>query len=176
MEVVCFTESRTIGGLDIKGGTICISEGATLTVNNNVNSYDGSTLELEIYGTLQFNQVTTLNSTVIINIYNSGELRSGTSGSNDFSFNGSGISYINNDGKLNIGTLTFSNSSGEYIFDNYGVIDISSNINIGAKLTKFKNNFEGTMSIGASFNMNEGTEFYNCGEITTASEIGRTHV
>lgn len=168
-EVVCFTESRTIGGLDIKGGTICISEGATLTVNNNVNSYNGSTLELEIYGTLQFNQVTTLNSTVIINIYNSGELRSGTSGSNDFSFNGSGISYINNDGKLNIGTLTFSNSSGEYIFDNYGVIDISSNINIGAKLTKFKNNFEGTMSIGASFNMNEGTEFYNCGEITTAS-------
>jgi len=168
-EVVCFTESRTIGGLDIKGGTICISEGATLTVNNNVNSYNGSTLELEIYGTLQFNQVTTLNSTVIINIYNSGELRSGTSGSNDFSFNGSGISYINNDGKLNIGTLTFSNSSGEYIFDNYGVIDISSNINIGAKLTKFKNNFEGTMSIGASFNMNEGTEFYNCGEITTAT-------
>ena len=168
-EVVCFTESRTIGGLDIKGGTICISEGATLTVNNNVNSYNGSTLELEIYGTLQFNQVTTLNSTVIINIYNSGELRSGTSGSNDFSFNGSGISYINNDGKLNIGTLTFSNSSGEYIFDNYGVIDVSSNINIDAKLTKFKNNFEGTMSIGASFNMNEGTEFYNCGEITTAS-------
>lgn len=168
-DVVCFTESKTIGGLDIKGGTICISEGITLRIINNVNTTDGTTLNLEIYGTLLFNQTTTLNATVNANIYSNGILRSGSTGGSDFTFAGSGNNYINNDGLMDMGVLTFSNSSGIYYFDNNGTMSITRNINIQAKTTKFKNNPGGTMNIGDNFGMNSGTAFYNCGTMTTGN-------
>lgn len=166
-EVVCFTENREFGDLIVYGGTICIAEGIKLTINTNVTTFVDSTLNLEIYGILQFNQTTTLNATVNANIYSNGILRSGSGGDSDFTFAGSGNNSINNDGEMDMGVLTFSNSSGIYYFDNNGTMSITRNINIQAKTTKFKNNPGGTMNIGDNFSMNSGTAFYNCGTMTT---------
>lgn len=177
-EVVCFTENREFGDLIVHGGTICIAEGIKLTINTNVTTTVDSTLNLEIYGILQFNQSTTLNATVNANIYSNGILRSGSTGGSDFTFAGSGNNYINNDGLMDMGVLNFSDSSGIYYFDNNGTMSITRNINIKAKTTKFKNNPGGTMNIGQNFGMNSGTAFYNCGTMTIGNgfNINKGHI
>ena len=87
-DVICFTQNRTFGDLRILGGTICIAEGVKVTIINNVFTTIGTNINLEIYGTLQFNQVTTMKATVNANIYSKGVLRSGETGNNDFYFDG----------------------------------------------------------------------------------------
>jgi len=168
-DIVCFTQNKTFGNLSISGGTICIAEGITVVISGNVNSTIGTTLNLELYGTLTFNQSTTMNATVFVNIYSKGALHSGSSGSNNFTFGGSGDNYINNYGLMDMGVLTFSNSGGNYYFENFGSMDINSNINIQSDTTKFKNNIGGTMTLGANFSMNSGASFFNCGTITITS-------
>lgn len=166
-EVVCFTQNTTFGSLKMTGGTICIAKGVSVTFQNNVETTLGTTINLEIHGTLQFNQTTTLNATLIANIYEGGTLRSGGSGNNDFYFAGSGNNYILNYGLMDMGVLTFSNSAGNCYFDNFGVMNITRNINIQSNITKFKNNQGGKMTLGSNFSMNQGTDFYNCGDITS---------
>lgn len=167
-DVICFTQDRTFGDLRILGGTICIAEGVKVTIINNVFTTIGTNINLEIYGTLQFNQVPTMRATVNANIYSKGVLRSGETGNNDFYFDGSGNNYINNFGEIDMGVLSFRNNSSSFYFDNFGKINLSSNLNITANITKFKNNPGSTLTIGASFTMNQGTEFYNCGTTTTS--------
>ena len=177
-DVICFTQDRTFGGLTIHGGTICIAEGVEVTIINNVSTTIGTNINLEIYGTLQFNQVTTMKATVSTNIYSKGVIRSGETGGNDFKFDGVGINVINNYGLIDMGTLTISNIDGTYHFDNFNQMNLTSNINIEAKTTKFKNNPGGVMNIGAQFGMNKGAAFYNCGTITTEAgfNMGGGHI
>ena len=167
-EVVCFTENRTFEfeSLTMTGGTICIAKGVSVTFQNNVETTLGTTINLEIHGTLQFNQTTTMHATVIANIYETGVLRSGPIGDTDFYFNGSGNNYILNYGEMNMGALSFQNLSGNYYFDNFGLMSITRNVNIESKITKFKNNLGGEMILGQNFGMKSGTDFYNCGTIT----------
>ena len=167
-DVICFTQNRTFGDLRILGGTICIAEGVKVTIINNVFTTIGTNINLEIYGTLQFNQVTTMKATVSTNIYSKGVLRSGETGNNDFYFDGSGNNYINNFGEIDMGVLSFRNNSSSFYFDNFGKINLSRNLNITTNITKFKNNPGSTLTIGASFTMNQGTAFYNCGTTTTS--------
>jgi hypothetical protein len=177
-DVICFTQDRTFGGLTIHGGTICIAEDVKVTIINNVETTLGTNINLEIYGTLQFNQVTTMRATVNANIYSKGVLRSGETGNNDFYFNGSGNNYINNFGEIDMGVLNFENSASSFYFDNFGQMNLSSNLNITTNITKFKNNPGSTLTIGASFTMNQGTAFYNCGTTTTSNgfNMGGGHI
>ena len=177
-DVICFTQDRTFGDLIIDGGTICIAEDVKVTIINNVSTTIGTNINLEIYGTLQFNQVTTMKATVNANIYSKGVLRSGDKGGNNFNFDGVGINVINNYGLIDMGTLTFSNIDGTYHFDNFNQMNLTGNINIEAKTTKFKNNPGGVMNIGAQFGMNKGAAFYNCGTITTKAgfNMGGGHI
>lgn len=168
-DVVCFTNgTTTYGGLNFNGGTLCIGSGATLIISNNVNTNSNTTINMEIHGTLRFDQVITLHADVNVNIYAGGIFRSGSTGSNDFAFNGAGNNYINNYGTMDMGVMSFTNTSGNYFFKNTGTMSITRNINISSLTTKFKNEPGGVINIGSSFNMNPGTDFYNCGTITAS--------
>ncbi|NLO71897.1 MAG: T9SS type A sorting domain-containing protein [Porphyromonadaceae bacterium] len=165
-DVVCFTESRTFGGLQFYGGTVCIAEEATLTISNNLNADSGTTINMEIYGTLQLDQTPNISADVNINIYSNGVLRAGSTGSNNFDLNGPGTNSINNYGLIDVGVLAFNNTQGEYFFDNHGTMNITSNMNIQAQITSFINDNTGVINLGGTFNMNSGTSYLNCGTIT----------
>ena len=166
-DVVCITEDKTFGSMQLNGGTLCIGPGATLTISNNVYSSADATVNMEIYGTLEFNQVVTFYSTLRVVIHETGSLMSGTIGNgNDIFFNGRGLTTIANYGLMHMGVLTFANTNtGKYLFDNHGTLSISRNINMHANETVFRNSIGGVITVGANFSINKNGSFYNCGTI-----------
>jgi len=143
---------------------ICIAPGATLVIQNNVNSANGSNATFEIAGTLQFNQNPNINSNLTINIASGGTMRSGTSGNNNFTFSGT-ANTLTNRGVVDVGVLGFGNNGATNVIDNYGTYSITSNINISGTTT-FRN--FGTINVGQNFSSSNATTYINCGTMNTA--------
>ena len=90
-------------------------------------------------------------------------MKAGSTGNNNFSFNGSN-NTLNNSGTMQVNVLQFLNSGATNIVDNYGILTISSNINIQGNTT-FRN-FQ-TINIGDGFNSNATSTYINCGTINS---------
>lgn len=129
--VVCFTTGTTTMSDVVfqNNSKICIASGATLIIQNNINSSNGTNVTFEIGGTLQFNQSPNISSNLTINIANGGVLRAGTSGGNNFTFNGT-TNTLTNNGTVAVSVLGFSNGSSTNLVDNYNLFTIGQNINI----------------------------------------------
>ena len=127
---VCFTTNTTLGDVTFENNSkICVAPGVTVTIQNNVTTTTGNNITFEIGGTLQFNQTPQINANLTINVQESGILRSGTTGNNNFTFNGT-TNTLTNNGTVQVSVLDFTNSSSTNIVDNYGTLTIGSNINI----------------------------------------------
>ncbi|PZU79775.1 MAG: hypothetical protein DI529_17225 [Chryseobacterium sp.] len=163
--VVCITTNTTMSDVTFQNNSkICIASGATLIIQNNINSSSGSNVTFEIAGTLQFNQSPNINANLTINISNGGTLRAGTSGGNNFTFNGT-TNTLTNYGTVAVSVLGFSNGSSTTLVDNYNLFTIGQNINISG-VTTFRN--LGTINIGQSYNNNSTSTYLNCGTINSA--------
>lgn len=166
-QTMCFTSNATLGDVTFGNNSkICVAPGVTVIIQNNVNSTSGNNVALEIGGTLQFNQVPTFNANLTANVQSGGILRSGTTGNNNFTFNGT-TNTLTNNGTVQVSVLQFNNASSTNIIDNYKTLTIGSNINISGASTTFRN--WDTITIGQSFNMNSTTTYINCGTINTAT-------
>ncbi len=164
---VCFTSNATLGDVIFQNNSkICVAPGVTVIIQNNINSTSGNNVALEIGGTLQFNQVPTFNANLTANVQSGGILRSGTTGNNNFTFNGT-TNTLTNNGTVQVSVLQFQNSGSTNIVENYGTLTIGSNINISGTSTTFRNS--NLINIGQSFNMNSSTTYINCGTINTGT-------
>lgn len=163
---VCFTSNATLNNVTFGNNSkICVAPGVTVTIQNNVTSTLGNNVTLEIGGTLQFNQVPTINANITANILSGGLLKAGTTGTNNFTFNGN-TNTLNNQGTVQVGVLQFQNSSSTNVVDNYGTLTIASNINIQG-VTTFRN--WNLINIGASYSNNATSTYINCGTINSSS-------
>ena len=161
---VCFTSNATLGDVTFENNSkICVAPGVTVTIQYNVNSAAGNNITFEIGGTLQFIQSININANLTTNIQSNGLLKAGSTGNNNFSFNGSN-NTLNNSGTMQVNVLQFQNSGATNIVDNYGILTISSNINIQGNTT-FRN-FQ-TINIGDGFNSNATSTYINCGTINS---------
>ena len=162
---VCFTSNATLGDVTfLNNSKICVAPGVTVTIEYNVNSAAGDNITFEIGGTLQFIQSININANLTTNIQSNGLLKAGSTGNNNFSFNGSN-NTLNNSGTMQVNVLQFQNSGATNIVDNYGILTIGSNINIQGNTT-FRN-FQ-TINIGDSFNSNATSTYINCGTINSS--------
>ena len=135
---VCFTSNTTLGVVTFNNNSkICVAPGVTVIIENNVNTNSGDNITFEVGGTLQFNQPPTINAKLTANIQSTGTLKSGNSGNNNFTFNGSS-NKLTNSGTMQVSVLQFQNNSATNIVDNYGTLTIGSNINIQGTTT-FRN-------------------------------------
>ena len=163
---VCFTSNATLGDVTFQNNSkICVAPGVTVIIQNNVTSSSGNNVTLEIGGTLQFNNPPTFNANLTANVQSGGILRSGTTGNNNFTFNGT-TNTLNNQGTVQVGVLQFQNSSSTNVVDNYGTLTIASNINIQG-VTTFRN--WNLINIGSSYNNNATSKYINCGTINSSS-------
>ena len=161
---VCFTTDTTLGDVTFENNSkICVAPGVTVTIQYNVNSAAGDNITFEIGGTLQFIQSININANLTTNIQSNGLLKAGSTGNNNFSFNGSN-NTLNNSGTMQVNVLQFQNSGATNIVDNYGILTIGSNINIQGNTT-FRN-FQ-TINIGDGFNSNATSTYINCGTINS---------
>lgn len=164
----CFTQNTTFSDVNFANNVrLCIAPGVTVIIQNNIN-YTGSNpnVTFDIGGTLQFGQSPNISANLTINILSGGILRAGSSGGNNFTFNGSGTNTLTNYGTVQVSVLGFGQSSATNIIDNYATYTIGSNINIQGN-TIFRNN--GTINIGSSYNNNSTSTYINCGTITSAN-------
>ena len=162
---VCFTTNTTLGDVTFENNSkICVAPGVTVTIAYNVISAAGDNITFEIGGTLQFKQSININANLTTNIQSNGLLKAGSTGNNNFSFNGSN-NTLNNSGTMQVNVLQFQNSGATNIVDNYGILTIGSNINIQGNTT-FRN-FQ-TINIGDSFNSNATSTYINCGTINSS--------
>ena len=162
---VCFTSNATLGDVTfLNNSKICVAPGVTVTIQYNVNSAAGDNITFEIGGTLQFIQSININANLTTNIQSNGLLKAGSTGNNNFSFNGSN-NTLNNSGTMQVNVLQFQNSGATNIVDNYGILTIGSNINIQGNTT-FRN-FQ-TINIGDGFNSNATSTYINCGTINSS--------
>lgn len=162
----CFTEDKTFSDVTFANNVkICIAEGKKLTIQNNIN-YTGSNPNVifEISGTLLFGQSPQINANLTINIQRTGILQAGSSGANGFTFNGTGQNTLTNYGKVDVGVLGFGQGASTNLIDNYGILNIGGNINIGGATT-FRNS--GTINIQSSYNNNSNSVYINCGTINS---------
>lgn len=165
--VVCFTTDTTLGDVTFQDNAkICIAPGVKLTIQNNINSTQGHNLTFEIAGTLEFNQTPQFQANLNINIATGGTLRSGSTGNNNFAFNGSGTNRVTNNGTVQVGVFDFNNNDARNIIDNYGTYNIGANMNIKGNTT-FRNN--GVINIGANYNNSSTSTYINCGTINSNS-------
>lgn len=169
-EVVCFTESKTFGGLNFEGGTLCIAQGATLTITNNVQTSSATTINMEIYGTLLFGQPPQFSNNLKkmeVNIYNGGVMTSGTfENPGNMTFN-SDTTEINNHGLIKVNTLDFGNNTTN-IINNYNEFSVTGNINIlGSSKTTFIN--RGKIDIKGNYSNSSYSTYINCGTINSHS-------
>lgn len=165
--VVCFTQDATVTNITFGNNSkLCVAPGVTVIIQNYVTTNSGDNITFEIGGTLQFNQVPTINANLTANVQSGGILRSGTTGNNNFTFNGT-TNTLTNNGTVQVSVLDFTNSLSTNIVDNYGTLSIGSNINISGTSTTFRN--WQTINIGQSFNMNSSTTYINCGTINTGT-------
>ncbi|WP_225036575.1 G8 domain-containing protein [Winogradskyella sp. SM1960] len=163
--LTCFTTDATLSDVTFQDGSeIYIEPGVTVIIQNNVSSSGTITMDLE--GTLQFNQSPQISANVDITIASSGELKAGSSGTNDFTFQGNGINTIVNYGLVSAGVLNFNGTNGEYTTDNHGTMNITANVNISGTCY-FKNS--GILDLGNSYNCNDKTVFVNCGIMTSGN-------
>jgi len=161
--VVCFTTgTTTMSDVTFQDNSkICIASGATLIIQNNINAGSGTNVTFEIAGTLQFNQNPNISSNLIVNIASGGIMRCGSSGNNNFTFNGT-TNTLTNHGTVDVGVLGFGSNGSTNLVDNYGTYSITSNINV-AGITTFRN--FGTINIGQNYNNNSTSTYLNCGTI-----------
>ena len=163
---VCFTSNATLGDVTfLNNSKICVAPGVTVIIQNNVTTTSGNNITFEVGGTLQFNQSPTINANLTTNIQSNGTLKAGSTGNNNFSFNGLN-NTLNNSGTMQVSVLQFQNSSATNIVDNYGILTIGSNINIQGNTT-FRN--WQTINIGQSYNNNTTSTYINCGTINSSN-------
>ncbi|WP_179351079.1 DUF7507 domain-containing protein [Winogradskyella vidalii] len=161
----CFDTNATLSDITIQDDAeIYIEPGVTVIIQNNVNSSGDITIDLE--GTLQFNQSPQISANINVTIASTGELKAGSNGTNDFTFQGNGINTLVNYGVVSAGVLNFNGSSGDYTVDNYGEMEIAANVNISGTCS-FRNN--GILTLGNSYNCNSTTVFINCGVMTSGN-------
>ena len=87
--VVCFTQDATVTNITFGNNSkLCVAPGVTVIIQNYVTTNSGDNITFEIGSTLQFNQVPTINANLTANVQSGGILRSGTTGNNNFTFNG----------------------------------------------------------------------------------------
>ena len=164
---VCFTSNATLNNVTFSNNSkICVAPGVTVRIQNNVTTNSTDNITFEIGGTLQFDQVPSINANLTANVQSGGILRSGTTGTNNFTFNGT-TNTLTNNGTVQVSVLGFNNNSSTNIIDNYGTLTIGSNINISGTSTTFRN--FNLINIGQSFNMNSTTRYINCGTINTGT-------
>ena len=157
----CFTSNATLGDVIFENNSsFCVAPGITVTIQNNINS--SGNLNWNIQGTLIFNQSPQINANLNVVVAVNGEMRAGSTGNNNFTFNGSGNNYFENNGVVNMSVLQLNSSSSTNVIDNYGIFNIGSNINITGT-TQFRN--QATLNIGQSFNNNSQSTFVNCGDM-----------
>ena len=163
----CFTANTTFSDVTLANNVkICIAPGVTLTIQNNINyATSNPAVTFEIAGTMLFGQSPQISANLTVNIQSGGILRAGSSGNNNFTFNGSGTNTLTNYGTVNVSVLGFNSSSATNIIDNYGTYTIAQNINISGNTT-FRNN--GTLNIGQSYNNNSTSSYINCGTINSS--------
>ncbi|TXI88884.1 MAG: hypothetical protein E6Q36_04440 [Chryseobacterium sp.] len=163
---VCFTSNATLGDVTFQNNSkICVAPGVTVIIQNNVTTTSGNNITFEVGGTLQFNQSPTINANLTTNIQSNGTLKAGSTGNNNFTFNGLN-NTLNNSGSMQVSVLQFQNSSATNIVDNYGILTIGSNINIQGNTT-FRN--WQTINIGQSYNNNTTSTYINCGTINSSN-------
>lgn len=166
--VVCFTSNATLGDVTFQNNSkLCVAPGVTVIIQNNINMNTGDTVTFEVGGTLQFNQSPQLNANMRINVQTTGILQAGATGTNNFTFNGSGTNIFTNAGKVNVSVLGFNASAATNTVDNLstGVFNVGSNVNISGTTT-YRN--QGIINLGASYNNNATSTYINCGTINSA--------
>ncbi|NLP57151.1 DUF11 domain-containing protein [Lutibacter sp. B1] len=168
--VMCFTSGASINNITFADNSkICIASGVTVYININTNSTTGNNIDIEVYGTLQFSNPPDFKANVDITVHEGGVLNSGKNGKSDIKFSGTGSNTLLNNGEFNVNVLTFSGSTQTNTVDNYGTMNIGSNVNLESSTTQFRN--EGELYIGQSFNSNSYSSYVNCGYVNTGTSF-----
>jgi len=164
----CFTSNANLGSIEFQdNSSICIAPGVTVTVGNNVNASEDTSVTMDIQGALIISQSSDFKCDLNIDIADTGLFQGGsTINPGNIGIDGNGNNDIVNNGTISVGVLSFLNDSATSVIDNFGTITIDNNINFKGT-TQFRN--QGNISIGSNFGCNSTTLFVNCGVITTGN-------
>jgi len=163
----CFTSNASLSTVTFEANSkICVAPGVTVSISNNVNTTTGTTVNFDVQGTLIILQSFDFKANLVANVSSTGTLQSGSSGTGNFTFDGTGYNELINNGSASFGVLSFKKDSSTNVFDNTGILSINNNINFKGT-SQFRN--QGTITIGSNFGCNTNTIFVNCGTISTGS-------
>jgi hypothetical protein len=162
---VCITSNIIWSDVTIGDNVkICIANGASLTIQNNLTTTVNHSLKLDVSGELRFAQKPTFRSNLQLNVRTTGKLVIGTEANpSDIEFIGAQTKIYNN-GLMVTNVLGFLNNSSINEIENssQGTLDIRANININGQ-TNFEN--FGELNIRSSYNNNASSTYINCGVI-----------
>ena len=142
------------------GASICVTSGATLSLNN-VNTFTfgdpNTTVTLDISGTLRVNGSSTWVGNMNIFVHSGGILEMANQ---TLTLNGS-IMNITNDGTFNVGTMQYQKTGAVITVINNSTMTVGQTLNVTTGSAYYKNN--GTLTVGGNYNSSSSSVYVNCG-------------